>query len=70
MSSVTKQIIDMLDMLPESEQQLACEVLKRLVLAWDPDYTKITPVEALRIAQAKKEIEEGETISHNDINWK
>jgi hypothetical protein len=60
----------MMDMLPESEQQLACEVLKRLVLAWDPDFTKITPVEAIQIAQAKKGIEAYETISHNDIDWK
>ena len=70
MSSVTQQIIDMLDMLPENEQQFACEVLKRLVLAWDANYTKITPVEAVQIAQAEKEIELGETINHNDIDWK
>lgn len=69
MTSVTKQIIDMVDMLPENEQELACEVLKRLVLAWDPDYTKITPVEALQIAQAKKEIENGEIINHTEIDW-
>lgn len=70
MTSITQQIIDMIDMLPENEQQLACEVLKRLVLAWDPDFTKITPAEALQIAQAKKEIKAGEIISHDEIQWK
>jgi hypothetical protein len=70
MSSVTQQIIEMLDMLPENEQQFACEVLKRLVLAWDSNYTKVTPVEAVRIAQAKKEIESGNVVCHEDILWK
>lgn len=70
MTSLTKQIIDMIDMLPENEQQLACEVLKRLVIAWDPDFKKLTPAEALQLEQAKKEIEAGETIGHNDIDWK
>ena len=70
MTSITKEIIDMIDMLPESEQQLACEVLKRLVLAWDPNFTKITPIEAIQITQAKKEIEDGEIINQKDIDWK
>ena len=50
--------------------QYTCEVLKRLVLAWDANYTKITPIEAVQIAQAEKEIESGETVEHNDIEWK
>jgi len=70
MSSVTQQIVDMLDMLPESEQQFACEVLKRLVLAWDPNYIKLTPAEAIRFSQNIHEIESGETIKHCDIAWK
>lgn len=59
----------MIDMLPEQEQQLACEVLKRLVLAWDHDFSKVTPGEAAQIAKAKKEIRAGKTTSHNDIDW-
>lgn len=70
MTSVTKKIIDMLDMLPEKEQEFACEVLRKLVLAWDPDFSKITPAEALRISEAKKEFEYGETTNHNEIEWK
>jgi hypothetical protein len=60
MSSITKQIVEMLDMLPESEQQLACEVLKRLVLAWDPDYTKLTPAESMSFKIGMKELENGD----------
>lgn len=32
MSPVAKQIIDMVDMLPEQEQELAFELIKRMVL--------------------------------------
>ena len=69
MSSVTKQIVEMIDMLPESEQKLACELLKRLVQAWDPDFTKLTPAEASRLAKSKKDIANGELVSHNEVDW-
>lgn len=52
MSAVSKQIIDMLDMLPESEQELAFEMIKRIVLAWDSDFTKLTPLERQRLTQS------------------
>ena len=53
MAPITQEIVDMLDMLPEQEQALALEVMKRLVLAWDADYTKLTPAERKRIEAAK-----------------
>ncbi len=69
MSPVTKQIIDMIDMLPEHEQQLAFEFIKRMVLAWDSDFTKLTPSERERLLEADKEILAGEVVDHNDIDW-
>jgi len=45
MSPVTKQIVGMIDMLPGQEQRLAFEFIKRMVLAWDSDFTKLTPLE-------------------------
>ncbi len=69
MTSITKQIVEMLDMLPESEKQLACEVLKRLVLAWDPDFSKITPAEQKRLNEGEEEFTKGELIDHQDIKW-
>ena len=45
MSENVKKTIDMLELLPETEQNLAYEFIKRLVKAWDPDYTKLTPSE-------------------------
>ena len=60
MSTATKQAIDLLEILPESEQNFALEFIKKLVLAWDPDFTKVTPLERSEIEQAVKEIENGE----------
>jgi hypothetical protein len=69
MSVVSKQIIDMLDMLPESEQQLAFELIKRMVLAWDSDFTKLTSAERERLMKAEEEINNNETVNHLDIDW-
>ena len=69
MSAVAKQILDMIDMLPEQEQQLAFELIKRMVLAWDSDFTKLTPAERERLANANKEIANGETVSYSEIDW-
>lgn len=69
MPSVSKQIIDMIDMLPDKEQKLALEMVKRIVLAWDNDFTKLTISEKNRLIQAEKDIAEGEIIRHSDIDW-
>lgn len=65
MSEKAMQIAEMLDMLPEQEQNLACEMLKRIVLAWDADFTKVTE-------QERKEIETAEQsgfVDENAVDW-
>ena len=69
MSTITKQALDLMEILPESEQNFALEFIKKLVLAWDSDFTKVTPLERAELEQAIKEIESGETIPHEAINW-
>jgi hypothetical protein len=59
------QIADMIEMLPEDEQNFAFEFVKRLVLAWDPDFTKLTASER----KALEEAENGEYIDEDDIDW-
>ena len=59
----------MMDMLPEHEQALAFKMLKRIVLAWDPDFTKLTEAEALSLQQAEDELAKGDTVPHDAINW-
>lgn len=55
----------MFEMLPEQEQELAYETVKRFVLAWDPDFTKVTPEERRRIDEAEK----SGFISDDEIDW-
>ena len=69
MSTTTKQAINLMELLPESEQNFALEFIKKLVIAWDPDFTKVTPAERAKLEEAQREIEIGETISHDAINW-
>ena len=40
MAPKSQAIAQMVDMLPEQDQQLAFELVKKLVLVWDPDFTK------------------------------
>ncbi|HHX95008.1 MAG TPA: hypothetical protein GX691_04200 [Clostridia bacterium] len=69
MSSTTQQIIDMLNMLPKKEQDFACEMLKKIVLAWDPDYTKLTPDESKKLEEGKKQLANGEFFLDEEIDW-
>ena len=55
----------MLDMLPDEEKSFAYEFIKKMVKAWDPDFTKVTPDEARRIEAA----EQSGFVDESDIDW-
>ena len=67
--SKSKEISTLVDLLPEAEQALAYEIVKRMVLAWDSDFTKLTPTERKRLEEAEQDFISGNTVGHNDINW-
>ncbi|MCI8827538.1 MAG: hypothetical protein HFE98_01645 [Ruminiclostridium sp.] len=69
MAPIAQQIAQMVEILPEADQALAFEVVKKLVLAWDPDYTKATPAEHTAMEQAVKELDAGEYVTDSAINW-
>lgn len=69
MSIMAQNVAQLLDMLPEQDQILAFELIKKLVIAWDPDFTKATPAEMQAMKIAEQEIANGETVNHNAINW-
>lgn len=66
MSGAVKEAVNLLEVLPETEQNFALEFIKKLVIAWDADYTKLTPAEIARLERAEQE---SETVSHDAINW-
>ena len=51
--------------LPDADKEFAYEFIKKLVLAWDPDYTKVTAEEAARISAA----ENSGFVDSEDIDW-
>ncbi len=65
MSGVVIEAARLMDMLPENDQNFAYEFIKKLVLAWDPDYTKLTPEEARRVDDAEK----SGFVNDTDIDW-
>lgn len=69
MSGAVKEAISLMEVLPEDEQNFALEIIKKLVIAWDPDFTKVTPAEKKILEKAEKEIARNETISHDAVNW-
>ena len=66
MSEKVMQIAEMIDMLPEQDQSLAFELIKKLVLAWDPDFTKVTPKERRELEEAEAD---PEFVDMDAINW-
>lgn len=65
MSNMVMEAARLMDMLPESDQNFAFEFIKKLVLAWDPDYTKMTPEEMSRVEAA----ENSGFVNDSDIDW-
>ena len=51
--------------LPTEEQEFAYEFIKRLLLAWDPDYTKLTSEEEKALTQ----VENSGFLNDEEIDW-
>ena len=65
MSTFASDTARMIDMLPMDDQRFAFEFVKKLVLAWDPDFSKVTLEEAARIKAA----EESGFVDEEDVDW-
>lgn len=64
MSPIRNRIVEMIDYLPEQEQILIFEIVKRFV----PD-DRATSDDLLAIREAREEYMQGKTINHDDIDW-
>jgi hypothetical protein len=65
MSNVATKAAELIDMLPEADQNFAYEFLKKMVRAWDPDFTRVTPSERAAIDEAEK----SGFVDEQDIDW-
>ena len=57
----------MLEMLPENQVKTVNDLVKLLVLAWDPDFTKVTEEERSRMEIADEEMRKGIFFSEADV---
>ncbi len=70
MSNNTKQLISLYEILPENDQKMLLELTKKLLLAYDPEYTKLLPNEKKDIEGALLDFENGVNIEDgSSINW-
>lgn len=67
MSTLTRQTIDLVQMLPDEELHTVNELLKMLVRSWDPDFSRVTPSERKHLEEIEKEMEGGEYYSEEEV---
>jgi hypothetical protein len=65
MSNFAMDTAKLINILPVDDQRFAYEFVKKLVLAWDPDFSKVTPEEAERIKSA----ENSGFVLESEIDW-
>lgn len=64
MSPVRERLVEMIDCIPEQEQLLLLEIAKRFV---SDDIASTDDIAAIKAA--RQDLANGETVSHNEINW-
>lgn len=63
----TLQTAELLDILPDEDISIVNTLVKKMVRAWDPDFTKVTPEERKLLEEADAEIKNGNYVSENDV---
>ena len=63
----TMQTAELLDILPDEDISIINALIKKLILAWDPDFTKVTPRERELLEKADAEMKNGDFISEKDF---
>ena len=67
MSTLAVQTAEMLSHLPEEELSLINALVKKLIVAWDPDFTKLTSSEKEGLDQSDQEMKDGEYYSEEEV---
>lgn len=65
MSNISAKAAQLMDYLPEADKLFAYEFIKKMVLAWDPDFTKMTPEEKKKMENAEK----SGYLDEDEIDW-
>lgn len=63
----TLQTAELLDILPEEDVSMVNDLVKKLVAAWDPDFTKLTDKERKILEKSDLDMKNGDFVTEEDI---
>lgn len=63
----TLQTAELLDILPDEDIAIVNALVKKLVIAWDSDFTKVAPRERELLEKTDSEMKNGDFISEKDF---
>lgn len=69
MSEKVLEATMLMENLPIEDQELALQMIKKIVLAWDPEYTKLTNKEKALLDKAEREYENGNVVEDSEEIW-
>lgn len=67
LKTTTLQTAELLDILPDEDVAMVNALIEKLVIAWDPDFTKVTARERALLEKGESEIKNGDYISEEDV---
>ena len=67
MSELTAQTAELITLLPEDEVALVNALVKKLIRAWDPDFTKVTAGEREALDAADADFARGIYFTDHDV---
>ena len=67
LKATTLQTAELLDILPDEDVSIVNALIKKLVIAWDPDFTKVTARERELLKESDFEMKSGDFVSEEDF---
>lgn len=67
LKATTLQTAELLDILPDEDILMVNNLVKKLVRAWDPDFTKVTVKERALLEKSDTEMKNGDYISEEEF---
>lgn len=64
---ITLQTAELLDILPDEDISIVNALIKKLVIAWDPDFTKVTARERELLEKSDSEMKNSDFVSEEDF---
>lgn len=67
LKETTIQTAELLDILPDEDISMVKKLIKKLIIAWDPNFTKVTEREKEILEKSDSEMKNGDFISEEDF---